>query len=195
LRSLSGSAPGSRHRLPLPDPRVHPVLHGVDDDSGAGHVANPNLAVLGIGFVVLAPVVGGLVYGPLVSRFAPEARGHGVPDFDRFTVALLMANPAADRIGDATEARLQDEHMVHIADLYDAGHLLAAGPMSGPAGRKYRGLSILNVDVEHAKRLKASDPAIRAGRYVEECMPWIVPKGAISFARARIPRSMAETGM
>ena len=31
-------------------------------------------------FVVLAPVVGGLLYGPLVSRFAPEARGHGVPE-------------------------------------------------------------------------------------------------------------------
>ena len=26
------------------------------------------------------PVVGGLIYGPLVSRFAPEARGHGVPE-------------------------------------------------------------------------------------------------------------------
>ena len=26
------------------------------------------------------PVIGGLIYGPLVSRFAPEARGHGVPE-------------------------------------------------------------------------------------------------------------------
>jgi CIC family chloride channel protein len=56
------------------------LFTGFDDYSGAGHVANPNLAVLGIGFVVLAPVVGGLIYGPLVSRFAPEARGHGVPE-------------------------------------------------------------------------------------------------------------------
>ena len=35
---------------------------------------------LGIWFVVLAPVVGGLIYGPLIQRFAPEARGHGVPE-------------------------------------------------------------------------------------------------------------------
>lgn len=28
--------------------------------------------------MVLAPAVGGLIYGPLVHRFAPEARGHGV---------------------------------------------------------------------------------------------------------------------
>jgi H+/Cl- antiporter ClcA len=30
--------------------------------------------------VVLGPALGGLLYGPLVSRFAPEARGHGVPE-------------------------------------------------------------------------------------------------------------------
>ena len=30
--------------------------------------------------MVLAPVVGGLLYGPLIYRFAREARGHGVPE-------------------------------------------------------------------------------------------------------------------
>ncbi len=35
---------------------------------------------LGIFFVLVVPVVGGLIYGPLVTRFAPEARGHGVPE-------------------------------------------------------------------------------------------------------------------
>ena len=53
---------------------------GHRDYSAAGHAGNPLLPGLGIWFVVLAPVVGGLIYGPLVSRFAPEARGHGVPE-------------------------------------------------------------------------------------------------------------------
>ena len=44
---------------------------------GAG---NPNLPWLGVWFVVLAPVVAGLLYGPLVHLFAREARGHGVPE-------------------------------------------------------------------------------------------------------------------
>jgi CIC family chloride channel protein len=35
---------------------------------------------LGLGFLVLVPVAGGLLYGPLISRFAREARGHGVPE-------------------------------------------------------------------------------------------------------------------
>ena len=45
-----------------------------------GHAASPHLPGLGIWFVLLVPIVGGLIYGPLVQRFAREARGHGVPE-------------------------------------------------------------------------------------------------------------------
>jgi CIC family chloride channel protein len=31
-------------------------------------------------FIVAAPIVGGLIYGPLIQRYAREARGHGVPE-------------------------------------------------------------------------------------------------------------------
>jgi CIC family chloride channel protein len=56
------------------------LFSGHRDYSAAGHAANPHLPGLGHWFVLLAPVVGGLIYGPLVARFAPEARGHGVPE-------------------------------------------------------------------------------------------------------------------
>jgi CIC family chloride channel protein len=56
------------------------VFSGSADYSDAGRVAHPWLPWLGVGFVVLAPIVGGLVYGPLVDWFAREARGHGVPE-------------------------------------------------------------------------------------------------------------------
>ncbi len=56
------------------------LFTGTDDYSDAGHVHNHWVPWLGIGFVVLAPIVGGLLYGPLVDRFAREARGHGVPE-------------------------------------------------------------------------------------------------------------------
>jgi CIC family chloride channel protein len=45
-----------------------------------GHAPSLHLPGLGVWFVLLVPVLGGLVYGPLVQRFAPEARGHGVPE-------------------------------------------------------------------------------------------------------------------
>jgi chloride channel protein, CIC family len=45
-----------------------------------GRVSSLHLPWLGIGFFLLIPVVGGLLYGPLIQRFAREARGHGVPE-------------------------------------------------------------------------------------------------------------------
>lgn len=56
------------------------VFSGHADYAGAGGAAHSRLPALGPWFVLLAPVVGGLLYGPLVHRFAREARGHGVPE-------------------------------------------------------------------------------------------------------------------
>ena len=56
------------------------LLSGRADYSLAGHAAHPGLPGLGRWFVIGAPVVAGLLYGPLVHFFAREARGHGVPE-------------------------------------------------------------------------------------------------------------------
>ena len=56
------------------------VFTGHDSYGVEGHVANPLVPGLGIWFVALVPIVGGLLYGPLVERYASEARGHGVPE-------------------------------------------------------------------------------------------------------------------
>jgi len=45
-----------------------------------GHQASLNLPFLGIWFVLIVPVIAALLYGPLIHRFAREARGHGVPE-------------------------------------------------------------------------------------------------------------------
>ena len=51
-----------------------------DYSATSGHPSHPWLPWLGAAFVVLAPAIGGLLYGPLIDRFAREARGHGVPE-------------------------------------------------------------------------------------------------------------------
>ncbi|WCD90658.1 H(+)/Cl(-) exchange transporter ClcA [Streptomyces xanthophaeus] len=56
------------------------LLSGHADYSDAGHAPNPLVPWLGPYFVLLAPVVAGALYGPLVYRYAKEARGHGVPE-------------------------------------------------------------------------------------------------------------------
>lgn len=45
-----------------------------------GYAGSSHLPWLGLGFFVVIPVIGGLLYGPLIFRFAREARGHGVPE-------------------------------------------------------------------------------------------------------------------
>jgi CIC family chloride channel protein len=56
------------------------LFTGYDDYSSTGHAAYGYYHSVGFWFVVLAPVVGGLLYGPLIQFFAREARGHGVPE-------------------------------------------------------------------------------------------------------------------
>jgi len=53
---------------------------GHRDYSAVGHAAYGYGHGIGFWFVVLVPVLGGLVYGPLIYFFAREARGHGVPE-------------------------------------------------------------------------------------------------------------------
>ena len=56
------------------------ALTGHADYAAVPGAANPHVPWLGHWFVVLTPVVAGLVYGPIVQKWAPEARGHGVPE-------------------------------------------------------------------------------------------------------------------
>jgi CIC family chloride channel protein len=53
---------------------------GHDQFGQQGRVPSGHLPWLGLGFFVVIPVLGGLVYGPLIYRYAREARGHGVPE-------------------------------------------------------------------------------------------------------------------
>jgi uncharacterized protein YciI len=110
-------------------------------------------------------------------------------EFDSYTIVLLTLRPDAPDLDEESAAVLQDAHMAHLADLHEAGYLLAAGPLSD---EKFRGLSILNVDPERARELKEEDPAVKIGRLAVKVIPWIVPAGAVSFSRTRFPRSVAE---
>jgi len=56
------------------------MFTGVSDYSALGRVASTHWPALGFWFLLVTPVIAGAVYGPLVHRFAPEARGHGVPE-------------------------------------------------------------------------------------------------------------------
>jgi CIC family chloride channel protein len=56
------------------------LFTGSGEFGQGGHVVSGHLPWLGMAFYVLIPVIGGAVYGPVVYRYAREARGHGVPE-------------------------------------------------------------------------------------------------------------------
>ena len=113
-------------------------------------------------------------------------------NFDRFTIALLFLRKDAPQLEPDAEAQLQDAHMAFLADLQQAGHLLAAGPVMGAPDRELRGFSIFRAGPEEAAQLHQSDPAVRAGRYRVETYPWMLPGDVLSFGSGRFPRSMAD---
>lgn len=56
------------------------LLTGQEDYAATPGARLSWLPGVGTWFLVVLPVIGGLLYGPLVYRFAREARGHGVPE-------------------------------------------------------------------------------------------------------------------
>ena len=56
------------------------IVTGRSDYGAGGRLASLHALWAGPWFLIVVPVLGGIVYGPLISRFAPEARGHGVPE-------------------------------------------------------------------------------------------------------------------
>jgi CIC family chloride channel protein len=44
-----------------------------------GHVGSSHLPWLGLAFSVVIPVIGGLIYGPLIYRYAAKPAGMGCP--------------------------------------------------------------------------------------------------------------------
>jgi uncharacterized protein len=114
--------------------------------------------------------------------------------FDQFSVVLLLTPASPPQLDEEAATALQDAHLNHLATLHEAGQLLAAGPLLDGADRKLRGLSIFGVDPDQARALCEQDPAVQAGVFELEVLPWLVPGGALAYSATRFPQSSAEAG-
>jgi uncharacterized protein len=87
-----------------------------------------------------------------------------------YVIAFLKKGPNRGQ-DSATAAQLQSAHMANIQRMADAGDLVLAGPFFDDG--EIRGIYVFNVDdVEKAKKLTETDPAIKAGRLTMELHPW-----------------------
>ena len=56
------------------------VITGQQQYGLAAGQPSSHVSWMGRWFLLVAPIAGGLIFGPLIQRFAREARGHGVPE-------------------------------------------------------------------------------------------------------------------
>jgi len=108
---------------------------------------------------------------------------------DSYTVVLLALRDDAPELDEGDAAELQDMHMSYLAELHEAGQLLAAGPLGD---ERLRGLCIFASDTEASRALIERDPAVRAGRFAVQVIPWLLPEGAASFTHTHFPRRLSE---
>lgn len=112
--------------------------------------------------------------------------------FDRHTVTMLMLRDDAPVLSQEQADQLQDAHLAHIADLVEAGEIVAVGPPVDRDDERWRGMAIWSVDQDTARRASAADPGVLAGRYEVRVATWLVPAGMLGFHRVRVPRSTAD---
>lgn len=92
-----------------------------------------------------------------------------------YVMAFLKKGP--NRPSDPEKAALlQRSHLDNIHRLASQGKLLLAGPFSD--GGELRGIYLFMVsDLDEARRLTESDPAVQAGSLILELHPWYGPAG------------------
>lgn len=70
----------------------------------------------------------------------------------------------------ATAAKIQEGHVANISRLYKDGKLKVAGPFGNERVRQ--GIFIFDCDTkEEVEQLLKTDPAISAGRFIDEIHP------------------------
>lgn len=89
-----------------------------------------------------------------------------------FVLCILKTGPKDAEIKGKEREEIFAGHFANISRMADEGKLAVAGPF-GDNDKQWRGLYIFNVPkVEEAEELVQSDPAVKAGVFVPELVPW-----------------------
>lgn len=112
---------------------------------------------------------------------ARHVKASAMPDLSAmrtYVFAMLKAgDKRGERIDAETTARLQEQHLAHIAAMARRGEIAFAGPMTERPGEDpVIGILLFTVSKAEAEKLVAEDPLVRAGRLRAELVEWFGPK-------------------
>jgi uncharacterized protein YciI len=109
-------------------------------------------------------------------------------EFDTYQFVLLRRPATAPPLDEEAAEALQLQHLGHLAEMREQGHMVAAGPFLDQPDDAWRGMCLYRTaSVEEALRLAERDPSVQAGRLAIDVMTWLTPKGHIPFTEPRAP--------
>lgn len=117
---------------------------------------------------------------PVATPPAPAPEPEAKLEMKKYYVALLRRGPAWTSERTPESVKHGEGHMAHIEKMATAGKLLIAGPfdVDRSDAKALAGIYIFEVEtIEEARELVGQDPAVQAGRFVPEVLPWFGPVG------------------
>jgi len=92
-----------------------------------------------------------------------------------YTIVFLNSRSEAEELDEARGKQLMEAHLDNIGRLAEEGKLLIAGPFLGGGG-----MFVMNTSsIEEARTWIATDPAVQAGRWNIELLPYTPRRGSI----------------
>jgi uncharacterized protein len=101
-------------------------------------------------------------------------------ELEQYSFVLLKRGPKAFEFSDEELARLQEQHLAHLAAMKERGALLIAGPFSEQPDERLRGFCLYRTGLDETRQLAESDPSVQAGRMAVDVMTWWTTKGTLS---------------
>lgn len=136
--------------------------------------------------IVLVAMVSGFLLVGCTSKVEPEAipeetevmtfdslraQQLGADDYGMKSYVMAFLKTGPEKYDSATTAELGMGHMKNIGRLAEEGKLVLAGPFMGDS--IYRGIYVFDVkSIEEARELTMTDPAIKAGVFEIQLIPW-----------------------
>ena len=128
---------------------------------------------------VLAALVGpaGAAQSPSAPPPQTAAQAQAPTAMRMYYMVFLRRGPAWTAAVTPESTKVSQGHRANIDRLTKEGLMVVAGPFEGTSGdRALAGIFILRVDsMEAARAAVDTDPAVKAGRFVYEVVPWWGP--------------------
>ena len=107
----------------------------------------------------------------------PAAAPAPPPDMRVYYMVFLRRGPAWTAAVTPETTKVNQGHRANIDRLTKEGLMVVAGPFEGTSGeRALAGIFVLRVpSMEAARAAVDTDPAVKAGRFVYEIVPWWGP--------------------